>query len=156
MTWFYPGSGAASNNRSVTYNYMESSAERTIWTTSSLARSTWADSAIFGKPHGTAYYSSATDDSTVGNTEYNFGNLDINLFPNPAVDLIAIQIGPLVKQELTIEFIDISGKTIKTPKINAGSSIAYFDVQAIYEGTYFVKVSNKQNTYIRKVIIIRN
>ena len=69
VTWFYPGSGAASNNRSVTYNYMESSAQRTIWTTSSLARSTWADSAIFGKPHGTAYYSSATDDSTVGNTD---------------------------------------------------------------------------------------
>ena len=48
---------------------MDSNAERTIWTTSSLARSTWADSSIFGKPHGTAYYSSATDDSTVGNTD---------------------------------------------------------------------------------------
>jgi len=69
VTWFYPGSGAASNNRSVTFNYMDSDAERTIWTTSSLARSTWADSSIFGKPHGTAYYSSATDDSTVGNTD---------------------------------------------------------------------------------------
>jgi len=69
VTWFYPGSGAASNNRSVTFNYMESSAERPVWTTSSLARSTWADSAIFGKPHGTEYDSSATSDSTVGNTE---------------------------------------------------------------------------------------
>ena len=69
VTWFYPNSGAASNSRSVTYNYMDSSAERPIWTTSSLARSTWADSAIFGKPHGTEYDSSATSDSTVGNTE---------------------------------------------------------------------------------------
>ena len=48
---------------------MDSTGERPVWTTSSLARSTWADSAIFGKPHGTAYYSSATDDSTVGNTD---------------------------------------------------------------------------------------
>jgi hypothetical protein len=69
VTWFYPGSGAASNNRSVTYNYMDSTAERPIWTTSSLARSTWADSHIFGKPHGTEYDSSATSDSTVGNTD---------------------------------------------------------------------------------------
>ena len=69
VTWFYPNSGAASNSRSVTYNYMDSSGERPIWTTSSLARSTWADSAIFGKPHGTEYDSSATSDSTVGNTE---------------------------------------------------------------------------------------
>jgi len=69
VTWFYPGRGAASNNRSVTYNYMDSTPERPVWTTSSLARSAWADSSIFGKPHGTAYYSSATDDSTVGNTD---------------------------------------------------------------------------------------
>ena len=69
VTWFYPGSGAASNNRSVTYNYMDSTAERPVWTTSSLARSTWADSAIFGKPHATEYDSSATSDSTVGNTD---------------------------------------------------------------------------------------
>ena len=69
VTWFYPGSGAASNNRSVTYNYMDSTSERPIWTTSSLARSTWSDSHIFGKPHATEYDSSATSDSTVGNTD---------------------------------------------------------------------------------------
>ena len=69
VTWFYPGSGATANSRSVTYNYMDSSSERPIWTISSLARSTWADSSIFGKPHGTEYDSSATSDSTVGNTD---------------------------------------------------------------------------------------
>ena len=69
VTWFYPASGAASNNRTVTYNYMDSSTERPVWTTSSLARSTWADSAIFDKPHGTEYDSSATSDQTVGNTD---------------------------------------------------------------------------------------
>ena len=69
ITWFYPGSGAASNNRAVTYNYMDSTSERPVWTTSSLARSTWADSAVFGKPHATEYDSSSTSDSTVGNTD---------------------------------------------------------------------------------------
>ena len=69
VTWFYPGSGAASNNRSVTYNYMDSTSERPVWTTSTLARSSWSDSHIFGKPHGTEYDSSATSDTTVGNTD---------------------------------------------------------------------------------------
>ena len=69
VTWFYPGSGAASNNRSVTYNYMDSTEDRPVWTTGSLARSSWSDSHIFGKPHGTEYDSSATSDSTVGNTD---------------------------------------------------------------------------------------
>ena len=69
VTWFYPGSGASSNNRSVTYNYMDSTPDRPVWTTSSLARSSWADSHIFGKPHGTEYDDDATSDSTVGNTD---------------------------------------------------------------------------------------
>jgi len=69
VTWFYPGSGAASNNRSVTYNYMDSTGERPVWTTSTLARSSWSDSHIFGKPHGTEYDSDATSDTTVGNTD---------------------------------------------------------------------------------------
>jgi len=69
VTWFYPGSGAASNNRSVTYNYMDSTAERPVWTTSTLARSSWQDSSVFGKPHATEYDADATSDSTVGNTD---------------------------------------------------------------------------------------
>jgi len=69
VTWFYPGSGSASNNRSVTYNYMDSTPERPVWTTSTLARSSWSDSHIFGKPHATEYDSSATSDTTVGNTD---------------------------------------------------------------------------------------
>ena len=48
---------------------MDSTAERPIWTTSSLARSSWSDSHIFGKPHGTEYDADATSDATVGNTE---------------------------------------------------------------------------------------
>ena len=69
VTWFYPGSGSSSNNRSVTYNYMDSTEDRPVWTTSSLARSSWADSHIFGKPHATDYDSDATSDTTVGNTD---------------------------------------------------------------------------------------
>jgi len=93
--------------------------------------------------------------STVGNTKINFENLDLNIFPNPATDLIAIQVGTLVKKGLIVELIDISGKLISTTKINAGSTIAYFDVQAVYEGAYFVKVSNKRDSFTRKIVIAR-
>jgi ABC-type Fe3+-siderophore transport system permease subunit len=39
----------------VTYNYMESTPQRPIWTTGSLNRTTWQDSAVFGLPHATYY-----------------------------------------------------------------------------------------------------
>ena len=40
-----------------------------MWTTSSLDRTAWADSAVFGKPHATYYDPDSTSDSTVGNTD---------------------------------------------------------------------------------------
>ena len=54
----------------VSYNYIDSSAQRGIWTTGSLNRTAWADSAVFGKPHAT-YYDEGTDTSfdVVGNTD---------------------------------------------------------------------------------------
>jgi hypothetical protein len=57
VSWFYPGSGATSNSRNVTYNYMDSSGQRPIWTIGSLARSTWADSNTDGC---TTYYEHET------------------------------------------------------------------------------------------------
>ena len=69
VTWFYVSSGATSIDRAVTYNYMDSTAERPVWTTSSLDRTAWADSAVFGKPHATYYDPDSTSDATVGNTD---------------------------------------------------------------------------------------
>jgi hypothetical protein len=70
ITWFYCSSGSTIVDRCVTYNYMESTPQRPIWTTGSLARTTWEDSAVFGLPHATYY--SADDDASydvVGNTD---------------------------------------------------------------------------------------
>ena len=74
IMWFYPSSGSGTVNRMVAYNYLDSSPERPVWTTGTLARSTWQDSAVFGKPHATEYDSSAeTADSDVN---YVNGNTD--------------------------------------------------------------------------------
>jgi hypothetical protein len=74
VIWFYPNSGSGVVNRMVAYNYLDSSPERPVWTTGTLARTTWQDSAVFGKPHATEYDSSAeTADSDVN---YVHGNTD--------------------------------------------------------------------------------
>ena len=48
---------------------MESSPQRPIWTTGTLNRTTWQDSSVFGKPHGTDYDSTGTSYDVVGNTD---------------------------------------------------------------------------------------
>jgi hypothetical protein len=74
VVWFYPNSGSGTVNRMVTYNYLDSSNERPVWTTGTLARTAWQDSAVFGKPHATEYDSSAETADT--DVNYVHGNTD--------------------------------------------------------------------------------
>jgi len=74
IQWFYCSTGSDVVDRVVTYSYVESKMyKRPIWTTNSnslFQRTTWVDSAVFDKPHATAY--DATDDASfdvVGNTD---------------------------------------------------------------------------------------
>jgi len=55
VTWFYPSSGSDYVDRSVTYNYLESTPANPIWYTSSLARSTWTIEGVYTKPFATEY-----------------------------------------------------------------------------------------------------
>jgi len=64
IMWFYPNSGSGTVNRMVAYNYLDSSNERPVWTTGTLARTAWQDSAVFGKPHATEYNASGTTPAT--------------------------------------------------------------------------------------------
>jgi len=74
VMWFYPNSGSGTVNRMVCYNYLDSTAERPVWTVGTLARSAWQDSAVFGQPHATEYNSSATTATT--NTNHVIGCTD--------------------------------------------------------------------------------
>ena len=70
INWFYCSSGATVIDRCVTYNYVESTPQRPVWTTSTLDRTTWQDSAVFGKPHGTDYDADSNNSyDVVGNTD---------------------------------------------------------------------------------------
>ena len=74
INWFYVSSGANTVNRVVTYNYLDSTAQRPVWTTGTLDRTAWSDSAIFGKPHATQYDTSTNGSST--SSTYVEGNTD--------------------------------------------------------------------------------
>jgi len=55
INWFYCSAEATAVDRVVSYNYVDSTTERPIWTTGSLNRSAWVDSAVYEKPHKTLY-----------------------------------------------------------------------------------------------------
>ena len=54
INWFYPKAGSSQIDRCVTYNYAEN-----VWTTSSLARSSYLDQGVFELPYATEYNKTA-------------------------------------------------------------------------------------------------
>jgi len=54
VNWFYPKSDSTQIDRCVTYNYGEN-----VWTTSSLARTSYVDTGVFDVPYATEYNSTS-------------------------------------------------------------------------------------------------
>ena len=54
INWFYPKNGSDQINRCVTYNYSEN-----LWTTSSLARTSYIDTGVYDLPYATEYNKTA-------------------------------------------------------------------------------------------------
>ena len=92
-------------------------------------------------------------DGTLSTIESDLNNMNIKVFPNPASDLIAIQIGGLNNQDLDIEMYNIQGELIKQTKLNKGQTISYFDIQTVYAGTYIIELSANGMSTSRKIII---
>lgn len=110
----------------------------------------YANRKVTSIPGGTTTYV-----STVGMEEEKFNSLEISVFPNPASDLIAVQVLDLVDEDLTIELFDIAGKLIFTKNIFKGSTIAFFETETLYNGTYLIKISNAGFSMTKKVVIAK-
>lgn len=77
----------------------------------------------------------------------------ITVFPNPAADLIAVQLPGLVDNDFTVQLIDVSGKLVEQKSIRTGQTIAYFDTQTLYRGIYFIRILGGGSEVTRKVVV---
>ncbi|MDG1331083.1 MAG: YHYH protein [Crocinitomicaceae bacterium] len=93
------------------------------------------------------------DPSSSSLNEEEFNAMKVQVFPNPASDIVAIQVLDLVKEDLKVELVNLAGQTVNEMNINAGSTIAYFDVQSVYAGAYFIRISSGSFQRVSKIII---
>ncbi|MFN3446922.1 MAG: YHYH protein, partial [Bacteroidia bacterium] len=111
----------------------------------------YADRKVTSISETTIVYNPAT-----GLSSNEFKQLGFTAFPNPSNDIIAIQVGDLVKDDLLVELFDLTGKLVAKTQINKGSTVAYFDAQTLYNGTYMVVISNGDNHFTQKIVINKN
>jgi hypothetical protein len=83
-----------------------------------------------------------------------WAQLSVSIFPNPATELVAIQLGSLLTHNVEVTLLDMSGRKVATTRINKGSSIAHFDVQTLYAGTYIMRFTGENGGVFNKKLII--
>lgn len=83
-----------------------------------------------------------------------FDNLDFKVViaPNPSQEFIAIQT-QTVEKDLQVELIDELGKLVKTSTILQGSTLSILETSSVYNGIYFVKITDDIHSKSFKVII---
>jgi len=86
-------------------------------------------------------------------TAFNMDSLNFKVYPNPTADLIAIQSSEMITDNLKAELIDEQGRVIETKTFLQGSTICFFETDTVYNGVYFLKISNGNKLKTFKVII---
>ena len=97
-------------------------------------------------PSGTTTYTPLSTDTFENNI------FKVVIAPNPAQDFIAIQT-QMAQNDYTVELIDEQGKVVKSSKILQGSTLSIIETDTVYNGIYFVKISDGKNSKSYKVII---
>lgn len=79
--------------------------------------------------------------------------LDVTVFPNPAHDVLVVQVTKPMTTSATIELIDLAGTTVRTAMIQQGSTMCYLDVRTIYSGSYTLRVAQDGRWWTVPVIV---
>lgn len=93
--------------------------------------------------------------SGAGIENKNIESANAMVFPNPASEMIVVQVKDLNKTTLDLELYDMTGKLIQKTQIYPGSTLGYFDLKTVYDGEYFIKISDGTNTSSKKIIVSR-
>jgi hypothetical protein len=78
--------------------------------------------------------------------------LHFDVFPNPSMDLLAIQANGLVKSPLEVRLLTSSGLLVFETSIFPGQTIAYFDLQTLTKGIYIVDINTGKSHKTFRVV----
>ena len=80
---------------------------------------------------------------------------DMTVYPNPATDVLNIDLTLAQAENLTIQLVDMTGKLLKKSVVGAsdGANLIRFDINGVAKGLYLLQVSTPSGTSVRKVTV---
>jgi hypothetical protein len=82
-------------------------------------------------------------------------DINITVYPNPASDLVAVQIANPSQENFKVSLYDLKGNKINETAINQGSTIAHFDTRTLYQGEYLIKIEAGNQTITKNVVLVK-
>jgi hypothetical protein len=105
---------------------------------------------------GTATFSQTVTVQPNSIYEYDSNGFEVDVFPNPAIDKVNINVTLETKTSLKVNIYDYTGKLIETildetrPK---GMQYIWYNTQQLNSGAYFIEISSSQNRVLKKLIV---
>jgi putative heme degradation protein len=92
---------------------------------------------------------------TITLNENGLKDSDVSIFPNPSSDYIAIKHTGLNRENANIQLFDLQGRSVLNTQLSQGSSVAFLNIQTLYQGEYILQFQQGSQTLIKKIIISR-
>jgi hypothetical protein len=81
--------------------------------------------------------------------------MQFTVYPNPAQDFVAVQVGDMVLSDIKVTMYDMTGRVVQETMIYPGSTIAYFDTRTVYDGQYIIQIQSGESVRTTKVVLHR-
>lgn len=97
---------------------------------------------------------SVTETTTtyLSNDSFSLNKANIKVYPNPSADFITIQTD-FANENLNVEIVNELGQVVKKSTLFQGTTMCTLQTDTLYNGIYFVKVSNGKDNFSFKLII---
>ena len=81
-------------------------------------------------------------------------NKNVTVFPNPASDLLTVNLNGLNGKQLLINVYNVVGEKVSSEKMQTGSPVyfKYLDLSSLKAGIYFVEVTDGNSKFTNKFI----
>lgn len=77
----------------------------------------------------------------------------IQIYPNPAQEILNIQLEKILIKDASLFVYDLNGKRIYAEKLQAGSKNIQLNVENYTKGSYYIELKTNYNSYKYKVVI---
>ncbi|MBN1199475.1 MAG: C10 family peptidase [Bacteroidales bacterium] len=87
--------------------------------------------------------------------EENPSETSVAIYPNPAKNLVNVEVQGFRSQELKLELTDVNGKMNRSVKLDVKDGVSHeqLDVSSLPAGVYFLRITGNEGTLVRKLIL---